>query len=256
LTGRVQTFRQRIANNDLGYAAPSADLYDLLIRPAEVQLRGKTRLVIVPDDVLWEMPFQALRPAGGKYLIQNTAISYAPSLTVLREMTSSKKNRAAGITLLAMGNPQIAGQGVSRARTVLMNASLEPLPEAERLVKSLARIYGPAASHVYVGPVASEDVLKAEAGKFRVLHLASHGVLNNSSPMYSHVVLSQGEGAREDGLLEAWEMMNLDLQADLVVLSACETARGRFGAGEGGDRDELGALRRRRTDVSRKPVEG
>jgi CHAT domain-containing protein len=101
------------------------------------------------------------------------------------------------------------------------------------MVKSLTRIYGPAASRVYVGAEASEDVLKAEAGKYRVLHLAAHGVLNDASPMYSHVVLSQGGGAREDGLLEAWEMMNLDLQADLVVLSACETARGRFGAGEG-----------------------
>ena len=231
LTERVQTLRQRIANNDLGYAAPSADLYGLLVGPAAAQLRGKTRLVIVPDDVLWETPFQALRPAGGKFLIQTAAISYAPSLTVLREMTRSKRKRAAAGTLLAMGNPRLAGQSVSRG--VLMNASLKPLPEAERMVKSLTRIYGPAASQVYVGAAASEAVLKAEAGKHRVLHLASHGVLNDASPMYSHVVLSQGEGAREDGLLEAWEMLNLDLQADLVVLSACETARGRFGAGEG-----------------------
>lgn len=233
LTGRVQALRQRIANNDLGYAAPSAELYDLLIRPAEAQLRGKSRFVIVPDDVLWETPFQALRPAGGKFLIQTTAISYTPSLTVLREMIRSKRNRAAGVTLLAMGNPKIAGQTVARARNVLMDASLEPLPEAQRMVKSLARIYGPTASRIYVGAEASEDVLKAEAGKHRVLHLASHGVLNDTSPMYSHVVLSQGEGEREDGLLEAWEMMSLDLQADLVVLSACETARGRLGAGEG-----------------------
>ena len=114
-----------------------------------------------------------------------------------------------------------------------MNASLGPLPEAERMVKSLTRIYGPAASRVYIGAEASEDALKAEAGKHRVLQLATHGVLNDASPMYSHVVLSQGEGGREDGLLEAWEVMNLDLNADLVVLSACETARGRFGAGEG-----------------------
>ncbi|MEP6920141.1 MAG: CHAT domain-containing protein [bacterium] len=233
LNGRVQTFRQRIANNDLGYAAPSADLYDLLIRPAEGQLQGKTRLVIVPDDVLWETPFQALRPAGGKYLIQTAAISYAPSLTVLREMTRSKRNRAPGGTLLAMGNPRPAPQTVSRSKNLLMSVSLEPLPEAERMVKSLTRIYGAAASRVYVGASASEGVLKAEAGKHRVLHLAAHGVLNDASPMYSHVVLSQGEGDREDGLLEAWEVMNLDLHADLVVLSACETARGRFGAGEG-----------------------
>jgi CHAT domain-containing protein len=57
-------------------------------------------------------------------------------------------------------------------------------------------------------------------------------MLNNASPMYSHLVLAPGD-KNEDGLLEAWEIMQLDLKADLAVLSACETARGRFGAGEG-----------------------
>ncbi len=231
LARRAELLRQRIANNDIEFAASSADLYDLLIAPAKAQLQGKTLLIIVPDDVLWETPFQALQPAGGKYLIQTAAISYAPSLTVLREMTRAKDRRPPANTLLAMGNPQLAGQTVARSKTVLMSA-LEPLPEAERLVNSLARIYGPSASHVFTGAEASEDVLKVEAAKHRIIQLATHGVLNDASPMYSHVVLSQSS-KNEDGLLEAWEMMKLDLKADLVVLSACETARGRIGAGEG-----------------------
>src|SRR4029453_8043808 len=60
----------------------------------------------------------------------------------------------------------------------------------------------------------------------------THGILNNSAPLYSNLVLTRG-AAREDGLLEAWELMQLELKADLAVLSACETARGRYGAGEG-----------------------
>ena len=57
-------------------------------------------------------------------------------------------------------------------------------------------------------------------------------MLNNASPMYSNLALAKG-GPSEDGLLEAWELMQLDLKAELAVLSACETARGRIGAGEG-----------------------
>lgn len=234
LVRSVKALNVRIANNDIEIAAPSADLYNLLIGPAKAQLEGKTRLIIVPDDILWETPFQALRPTGGRYLIQDAAISYAPSLTVLREMIKSKRNRPAANTLLAMGNPRLADQTISRSKSVLMNASLAPLPEAERMVKQLGQMYGATSSRVYVGDAAREDVLKTEAGKHRTIQLATHGVLNNASPMYSHVVLSHSEGAaEEDGLLEAWEIMNLDLKADLAVLSACETARGRIGAGEG-----------------------
>jgi len=93
-------------------------------------------------------------------------------------------------------------------------------------------LYGAARSKIYVGAEAREDRAKKEAGAFQVLHFATHGVLDNAAPMYSHLALAQGD-KNEDGLLEAWELMQMDLHADLAVLSACETARGRFGAGEG-----------------------
>jgi CHAT domain-containing protein len=114
-----------------------------------------------------------------------------------------------------------------------MDEDLAPLPDAERQVNGLGQIYGTTRSRIYTGPDASEARVKTEAGGYRILQLAAHGILNDADPMYSHIVLSQSVDQKEDGLLEAWEMMNLNLDADMVVLSACETARGRVGAGEG-----------------------
>ena len=126
----------------------------------------------------------------------------------------------------------LGNETLKRATLTLRDGKLEPLPEAEQEVKALGRLYGVSRSKVYVGAEAREDRVKSEASRARILHFATHGILNNASPMYSHLALAEG-GAGEDGLLEAWELMQLDLQADLAVLSACETARGRVGAGEG-----------------------
>lgn len=235
LRKQTEAFRQELARRDLGFQGSAVRLYDLLLKPARTQLRGKTNLIIVPDDKLWEMPFQALMTSEHRFVIEDAAIAYAPSLTVLREMTRRQLNRRAGAaapTLLALGNPTLGTETMERARVALRDEKLAPLPEAEQEVRALGRLYGAAHSRVYIGPEAREDRFKKEAGQASILHFATHGTLNNASPMYSNLVLAQGD-SNEDGLLEAWEIMQLDLKADLAILSACETARGRYGAGEG-----------------------
>jgi CHAT domain-containing protein/Tfp pilus assembly protein PilF len=234
LDRQTEVFRSQLAGRDLGFRASAAKLYELLLKPAEAQLRGKTNLVITPDAKLWDLPFQALLTGTNRFLIENAAITYAPSLTVLREMAKRRKNRGAGAApgaLLAIGNPLLGKETIDKATLAMRDENLDPLPEAEQEVKALGQLYG-ARSKVYIGAEAREDRLKAEASQARVLHFATHGILDNASPMYSHLVLAQGD-KNEDGLLEAWELMQMDLKADLAVLSACETARGRFGAGEG-----------------------
>ena len=236
LTGQIEALRQQLAGRDLGFRAAARQLYQLLLKPAQAQLQGKTQLVIVPDDKLWELPFQALLTTNNRYVLETSAISYAPSLTVLREMKRPRKaNLHAGATLLALGNPTLGTETLERATLAQREGKLAPLPEAEQEVKALGQLYGAAHSRVYIGPAAREDHVKSEAGRASILHFATHGMLNNAAPMYSHLVLAQGDKseAKEDGLLEAWELMQMDMQADLAVLSACETARGRFGAGEG-----------------------
>jgi CHAT domain-containing protein/tetratricopeptide (TPR) repeat protein len=234
LAGQIESFRRRLAGRDLGFRDEARRLYELLLKPARAQLRGKTDLVIAPDDKLWELPFQALLADDNRYVLETSAVSYTPSLTVLRETAKARRRGAekSRVSLLAFGNPALGKETVARAALVMRDEKLDPLPEAEAEVKGLGRLYGAARSKIYVGAEAREDRAKTEAGEFRVLHFATHGVLNDAAPMYSHLVLAQGD-KNEDGLLEAWELMQMDLRADLVVLSACETARGRLGAGEG-----------------------
>jgi CHAT domain-containing protein len=100
-------------------------------------------------------------------------------------------------------------------------------------VQELSEIFGQQSSFVQVGSAASEASAKAEIGKFRVLHFATHGVLDSRNPLYSYIVLGPSSDGKEDGLLEAWELMGIDLKAELAVLSACDSARGRVGDGEG-----------------------
>ena len=233
LAARVEAFRQQLASRDISFRRFARELYDLLLKPAQADLQGVTRMVIVPDGALWELPFQALQPQANRYLIEDAAISYTPSLSVLREMIRLRKHQSGkSPTLLAFGNPALTTEAGARTTASRRDEKLEPLPEAEKEVRALQALYGAANSRILTGADAREDTAKAEAGKVDVLHIATHGILNNLSPMYSRVVLSQGN-SNEDGLLEAWEIMKLDLSAEIVVLSACETARGRVSAGEG-----------------------
>ena len=234
LSERVNEFRRMLAERDLNYQDAARQLYDLLLKPAEEQLRGKKTLCIVPDRALWELPFQALQPRTGVHLLEDYTLFYAPSLSVLREVTKERNSATRLKTLLAFGNPQLSGGPVASIRGVDSEMRFGPLPEAEKEVKTLAQLYGTANSQIFIGSEAREGVVKTEASKYEVLHFATHGLLDNRNPMFSYLTLAQTAGdPNEDGLLEAREIINMDLHAKLAVLSACQTARGWVGAGEG-----------------------
>ncbi len=103
---------------------------------------------MVPDGALWELPFQALETPDGHYLLEDCAIAYAPSLTVLREMIrlrgtkSRDADEAAPQSLLAMGNPALGRQTAERVKLAYRDEKLDALPEAEKEVKTLGQLYG------------------------------------------------------------------------------------------------------------------
>ncbi|MBD0369950.1 MAG: CHAT domain-containing protein [Pyrinomonadaceae bacterium] len=253
----TESFRRRVAGRDLMIKRSARELYDLLIAPAEASLRGVTKLCLVPDASLWGLPFQALYRDGQGYLLERYAVFYAPSLSVLRAMKRQAaklkataggeeilKARSAGtqraarpgtrLELLALGNPALSDVTQAQAGPAPRSAALAALPDAEREVKTLGQLYGANNSKVLTGERAREELVKSEAGDYALLHFATHAVLDDSNPMYSYILLSHAAGAAsEDGRLEVREIAELDLKAEMVVLSACQTARGRVAAGEG-----------------------
>ncbi|PYT08792.1 MAG: hypothetical protein DMF60_03870, partial [Acidobacteria bacterium] len=193
LASRADGFRRQLAEHDLDFRSAATQLYDVLLRPAQVQLAGKSNVVIVPDGALWLLPFHALQPGPDRYLLEETAVSYAPSLTALRQIVRLRRGRdssAASTSLLALGNPTVGEQAPIRAKLADRDMRLDQLPQAEAEVSGLGQLYGSKQSRVYTGADAREDRLKAEAGKYDVVHIAAHAVLDDASPMYSHIVLS------------------------------------------------------------------
>ncbi len=255
LAGLVTDFRQRVAERNLNIKNAGRQLYDLLLKPARQQLQGMDKLCIVPDASLWDLPFQALLTAEGRYLLEDYTLFYVPSLNVLHGMMKrgsdlrAQAQRPSGDTLkpepnvrpdtggpelLALGNPVLNRETLQSVGSVYRGEGFEPLPEAEREVNTLRQIYGRTRSKVLTKGAAREEVVKSEASRYSMLHFATHAILDDLNPMYSRIMFAQaGHSAAEDGMLEAWEIMRLDLRASIAVLSACQTARGRVGAGEG-----------------------
>ena len=105
--------------------------------------------------------------------------------------------------------------------------------KSAELAEKIKVFYGKSQSNLLVGKKATEEIFKSQGSNFRSLHFATHAIADNENPMYSFLVFSQMKGEKDDGILEAWEIMQLNLKADLAVLSACETGRGQIGGGEG-----------------------
>lgn len=104
----------------------------------------------------------------------------------------------------------------------------------EPKVALLARFFDPNQSRILIGTRADEQAFKSIAPAYPIIQFATHGMFDNRHPLYSFLLLAKAkDAASDDGLLEAREIMSLKLNANLVVLSACDTARGRIGAGEG-----------------------
>lgn len=220
------------------------DFYKLLIEDHMGELlKSNYEIIFIPDDLLFYFPFEMLVTDLSQnsihYLIESHTISYSSSASLL-SYANYKKSEAEK-ELLAFGNPLVKHNNVIKGMNwfdylvkfnpIFRNEQFVKLPHAEKEVNDIARNFSKAT--VITGQDASEHNFKRMAGQYQYIHLATHNVTNDKQPMYSKIILSQSNTGDEDGLLQTYEIYNLRLNADLVVLSGCNTGLGRLNRGEG-----------------------
>lgn len=227
LRRKVNEFHSALAERQPDYLPLGRELYRLLITPAANELQKTRTLCIIPGNFLWALPFQALTTTRGDYLIQEYSLYYAPSLSVLNEMALRRPQQSSNESLIAFGNPVMD-------RDDKLKQNLHPIPEAGAEVAAVAAAVRTNVKKVFIGRQADEKTFKELAPQYATIHLATHGVLDNTDPLNSYLLLTKSEGDSEnDGLLQAREIIDMRLDTDLAVLSACETGNGRISPGEG-----------------------
>lgn len=192
----------------------SLQLYKKLILPIWNKIRSSKNLVIIPDDELNSLPFEALQDAKDHYLIQNFSVQYQYSSSLLR---ANHMNRGVTHSILAIAP-------FSNRSTDVFN----------RLEYSKNEIEGIDGS-VLLDSAATKNIFLEHADHYSILHLATHTIINDSSPEKSLIAFYPVTGKpKDEGMLYLPEIYNLQLDsAQLVILSACETGFGKLTKGEG-----------------------
>jgi len=265
---QIEQLRQGITQQNFDkYTQAAHRLYQILLAPVADKLDGKN-LLIIPDGVLSAIPFEALltkQVASGNlqeynqlpYLVKEHAISYAYSATLLQQ-EQSRRNRETKRDYLALApifaeglrvgtrGAEFFAKNFGRDSSQTLTRMREGyLPDTKREVTGILnrfensygffeRWFGNK-SRVYLEREANETRLKSkDIGDYRFLHFATHGLINEKNPKLSGLLLAQEDTtSKEDGILHLGEIYNLNLNADLVVLSACETGLGQIAKGEG-----------------------
>jgi len=261
LRKEVEGFRAALAKSRGTAAATDAArlgvrLFQVLFGPAVARIASAERLLIVPDGPLHLLPFAALvgpddtGAARPRYLVEWKPFHLVASATVYGELleTRNEHRETRSPVLLAFGDPRyppasggaggiggVAGDPALRS-LVAKGGALNPLPASRKEVEAIVGLFGGKAQ-AFVGKEATEERARSAGKGPRFIHFAAHGLIDPEFPLDSAIVLSIPERidyGRDNGLLQAWEIFeSVRIEADLVTLSACETALGREVAGEG-----------------------
>lgn len=222
------------ASNVVEFKIASWNLYNCLIKPFEKDIKDK-KLVIIPYDKLNYIPFEILltEPCNSNslsfkqlpYLLKNNTIRYSYAGALLNTESNNKDIKGKMAAFIPFyGDKNLA------VSTNKRNESFSSLSQNEIEGKSIMQ-YFPV--KLFKSQKASEEIFKEESGNFSSLHLAMHAVINDENPMFSYLAFTPNASTKDDDRLYTYEIYNLKLNVQMLVLGACNTGFGKLRKGEG-----------------------
>ena len=204
-------------------------------------LQNTSNLTIIPDDILGYLSFEALvsempnreNSTYNKlnYLIQDYSFSYGYSGTLL---FNDYKKKSGGNEVLAFAPTydNIEGYEINNGSLAIreLKKNLIALEYTQTEVSAVTKIFK---GSTFISKEATETNFKSHSSDYNILHFAMHTLINDVDPMASKLVFTLNNDSTDDGFLNTYEIYNLDLNAELAVLSACQTGTGKFSKGEG-----------------------
>ncbi|MFN6197595.1 MAG: CHAT domain-containing protein [Aphanizomenon sp.] len=191
-------------------------LHEILIAPIASLLptNPEEKVIFIPHESLFLVPFVALQDKDSKYLIEKHTILTAPAIQVL-DLTHQQRQKVRGKDVLVMGNPIMPKVGVPLVQ-------LDPLKGAEKEALTIANFFK---TKAITGKDATKAALKQKLSSARIIHLATHGLLADTDKSIP-TAIALAPTKNDNGLLTPAEIVDLSINAELVVLSACDTGRG------------------------------
>ncbi len=237
-------FSRQSYNDYTKFCWNSNSLFNMLIKPVLRYIKGDN-LIIVPDGALSYLPFETLiknmpkdMPAtyykALRYMLYDYNISYTYS-SALYFQASDESSTEQAVKLLAFAPEYSAGFDADAYRREFVTRQkfrkeLFPIPGVIDEVNAIKNLLP---SDVYIGGEATEGNFRRVVSDYDILHLAMHAVIDNENPLYSKLIFTLDNDSLNDGLLNTSEIFGLQLNARMVVLSACNTGEGDYSQGEG-----------------------
>ena len=221
LSNKIKTLVKSLSDRSTNdFKSNAQDIYQLLVPSQILDKNNRNHLIFILDDVLNYVPMEVLVDSDGKYLIEKHTVSYAPSLLLWNEQIGVKKSKKNKLGIFAPTYKKKDSNNPERNEN-------DELLGANKEAMQIAELFN---TDFFTGSSATKEEFIRNANAYNVLHLAMHSTINNIDSEFSYLTFPSDQ---EDSKLFVSELYNISLNADLAVLSACNTSVGNLEKGKG-----------------------